>query len=503
VNPASEHAGRTRLSAGLTVVGGILLMSGAIMALVGEAMRLKPSGELHGLVNSGKVIAILGLGCGVAALAVVVAGESGRRRSKRRKPQGRAVRDSDAAAEWLNPFRPVRAEYQPQHQPPQQRAPLRAAVGCQRPENAGGWRPDGTDGWRRQDTGGWPADGTDGWRRQDTGGWPADGTDGWRRDSTDVGYPAGPETTADHQSHWPQDPPSRPEVTFQPGYWAQAQRDYQDPPDYRAPSVPMQPGYDLPEHGSSPGSGHPDYLPPDYLTRQQPGQQDAAESGWADAGWADSGWAASGWPDSGWPNSGGGGAEEPASDWTHSGSAGTDRPGTDRPGTDRPGTDRPGTDRPGTDRPGSGWTGSGETDSDGADDAEAAEDTCPLPVIAAPGRSPSAPGPSAPGPSAPGPSGPDNLARPDGHARPPDELQAIPMRGPFEAFDRSVAAQPEPMPAQVLAKLDQLKDLYLTAEAIGEDALTKHFDEVSLRQRQLIKEYFAQAGFVLDGTPQP
>jgi hypothetical protein len=53
---------------------------------------------------------------------------------------------------------------------------------------------------------------------------------------------------------------------------------------------------------------------------------------------------------------------------------------------------------------------------------------------------------------------------------------------------------PEHVPAPARAKLDQIKDLYLTAEAIGEDALGKHFDEVSERQRQLIREYFNQAG---------
>ena len=41
--------------------------------------------------------------------------------------------------------------------------------------------------------------------------------------------------------------------------------------------------------------------------------------------------------------------------------------------------------------------------------------------------------------------------------------------------------------------MDQIKDLYLTAEAIGEDALDKHFQLVSDKQRQLIKEYFDQA----------
>jgi hypothetical protein len=43
------------------------------------------------------------------------------------------------------------------------------------------------------------------------------------------------------------------------------------------------------------------------------------------------------------------------------------------------------------------------------------------------------------------------------------------------------------------AKMDQIKDLYLTAEAIGEDALDRHFQLVSDRQRQLIREYFNQA----------
>ena len=42
--------------------------------------------------------------------------------------------------------------------------------------------------------------------------------------------------------------------------------------------------------------------------------------------------------------------------------------------------------------------------------------------------------------------------------------------------------------------LDQLKALYRTAEAIGEGALTRHFDQLSQRQRNLIHEYFEQAG---------
>ena len=43
-------------------------------------------------------------------------------------------------------------------------------------------------------------------------------------------------------------------------------------------------------------------------------------------------------------------------------------------------------------------------------------------------------------------------------------------------------------------KLEQIKDLYLTAEAIGEVNVDKHFDELLAQQRELIGEYFRQPG---------
>jgi hypothetical protein len=42
-------------------------------------------------------------------------------------------------------------------------------------------------------------------------------------------------------------------------------------------------------------------------------------------------------------------------------------------------------------------------------------------------------------------------------------------------------------------KLEQLKDLYLTAEAIGEQNVDKHFDQLLAQQRELISEYFRQS----------
>ena len=43
------------------------------------------------------------------------------------------------------------------------------------------------------------------------------------------------------------------------------------------------------------------------------------------------------------------------------------------------------------------------------------------------------------------------------------------------------------------SKLEQIKDLYLTAEAIGEANVDKHFDQLLTQQRELIGEYFKQS----------
>ncbi len=69
--------------------------------------------------------------------------------------------------------------------------------------------------------------------------------------------------------------------------------------------------------------------------------------------------------------------------------------------------------------------------------------------------------------------------------------------GPAQKQAPAGRAAPPPL-SPAAAKLEQIKDLYLTAEAIGEDALDQHFQQVSERQRQLIREYFDQA--VKDAT---
>jgi hypothetical protein len=81
---------------------------------------------------------------------------------------------------------------------------------------------------------------------------------------------------------------------------------------------------------------------------------------------------------------------------------------------------------------------------------------------------------------------------------PPDGLargqQYYPSAGPPAGIPGVQGQDARPVPRAAEAKLEQIKDLYLTAEAIGEDALDKHFEQVSQRQRELIREFFERSG---------
>ena len=134
-------------------------------------------------------------------------------------------------------------------------------------------------------------------------------------------------------------------------------------------------------------------------------------------------------------------------------------------------------------------------DAPGYDAVSAEAETTPMAVILGDGPPPAAASQAAPAP--------------DQAARVSSESPGPRIRGPFEAYDGPALADPgspspsetlgepaaheEPGAEQAAAKMDQIKDLYLTAEAIGEDALDKHFELVSDRQRQLIREYFDRA----------
>jgi hypothetical protein len=96
-------------------------------------------------------------------------------------------------------------------------------------------------------------------------------------------------------------------------------------------------------------------------------------------------------------------------------------------------------------------------------------------------------------------------------------------RGPFEPLQSSTGTSSGPVAAvtgtepagtgpgqappddtaQARArKLEQLKDLYLTAEAIGEENVDKHFDQLLAQQRDLISEYFGQSAVARPAGPQ-
>jgi len=93
------------------------------------------------------------------------------------------------------------------------------------------------------------------------------------------------------------------------------------------------------------------------------------------------------------------------------------------------------------------------------------------------------------------PRGPFEPARPSqSQARPASVTGSV--EPPPATFAAAAVPQPPPprsMAEAAVTKLDQIKDLYLTAEAIGDDALDKHFDQVSQRQHELIREFFERS----------
>jgi hypothetical protein len=78
-----------------------------------------------------------------------------------------------------------------------------------------------------------------------------------------------------------------------------------------------------------------------------------------------------------------------------------------------------------------------------------------------------------------------------------EETGTEPGQGPPDAVRGESPEAPERTRAR---KLEQLKDLYLTAEAIGEQNVDKHFDQLLAQQRELISDYFRQSGTAKPGA---
>jgi hypothetical protein len=100
-----------------------------------------------------------------------------------------------------------------------------------------------------------------------------------------------------------------------------------------------------------------------------------------------------------------------------------------------------------------------------------------------------------------------DLSEQDSAARPAETVRAE-TRGPFEPLvSSSGPPSARPLPSEDgptapgagddedsaharARKLEQIKDFYLTAEAIGDHNVDKHFDQLLAQQRELISEYF-------------
>ena len=78
--------GRTWFALALTIIGATSLISGLMMVVIGETMRLKSGQGGQGLVRAGEFTAISGLASGIALLIVVAAGLGDRAGQGRRVP---------------------------------------------------------------------------------------------------------------------------------------------------------------------------------------------------------------------------------------------------------------------------------------------------------------------------------------------------------------------------------------------------------------------------------
>jgi hypothetical protein len=87
---------------------------------------------------------------------------------------------------------------------------------------------------------------------------------------------------------------------------------------------------------------------------------------------------------------------------------------------------------------------------------------------------------------------------------PASEVGQQPSAEPEQGSRSEAGRDRQEAPEQARArKLEQLKDLYLTAEAIGEQNVDKHFDQLLAQQRELISDYFGQPAGAQPGPAGP
>ena len=202
-------SGRMRLAMGLTIIGAVLLITGLLMVLVGEALRLKSGHGGTGIAGTGELVAFCGLGIGVALLVVLAVGRpdrgpadrvrggrargdgTGRGRRWAASAGGRPGRRRDTAEEWLGPLRTAGAGVIPRHVPPHWPEPAES-----RPAADGyaddGWRPDLHEEWSPGPAYVWSSGEEDGWDNGEGGDWDHSGDQDWnlgREQDWDLGEP--------------------------------------------------------------------------------------------------------------------------------------------------------------------------------------------------------------------------------------------------------------------------------------------------------------------------
>jgi hypothetical protein len=411
---------------GLTVVGAVLLITGLLMVLVGEALGLKSGHGGPGIARTGELVAICGLGIGVALLVGLMVGRTDRARadsahaersradrgsrSRRRRAAGAGPgRWRDPAQEWLGPMHTTGAGLVPLRVPapwPEQAAQSRPGAHDYADD---GWHPDTGDGWH-PDTG-------DGWSPGPAYVWSPGQEDDRDRGGDEDWNPGGGEDwslagTAGATA-WPSDDLHRPEGTGQEPGHATGSRHGRVTGPHAYPSAPAL-GYvtgPQPAYAYGPEPGHGTDPAPAYASDPDAGRLADPEGGYLAAG--------------------------PAYlDAQRSGASEPDRTRED-------------------------------------------DDTSPVPVIRGPGQ----PAPESFSVWEPAP-------------------KPSPERGRDSRSDDVYRpAHAEPPSTNTQEKIEQIKDLYLTAEAIGEDALGKHFDQLRQRQHSLIREFFEKAGLGSKDTP--
>jgi hypothetical protein len=405
------------------------------------------------------------------------------------------------------------------------------------PAGQGGWGSPGQDGWARGGQQQWAPDGQEQWAPDDQGGWVRAGQGGWgpagQGDWGQGGQQDQQEWAAAAQDGWARDGLGDWAAAAHGGWGHGGQQDQQEW------AAAGQGGWGPPGQDGWDRAGQEQWAPDGqggWVRAGQGGWGPAGQGGWGDGGlpqWAPAGepnsggrpeWAPAG--QGGWATGGddGWGFAEPAAsriDPTAPGeSARTPAPSGEKPESVNgpqltdvagPGVAAEPTQHAPRAAPSESAPDIAVTKSAGSDDG-AMDDTTPLPVIL--NMSPSGPKAAEDEEPQPATQPGENQSAPFSVFEPAPKKSVFepgPKRSVFEPGpeaperDRGSArgshpgdadrrAKADPLPAETQAKLEQIKDLYLTAEAIGEDALVKHFDQLSQRQRSLIGEFFERAG---------